>query len=130
MISKSHDNLIYLAGDEYGYIWEYIPETNYFEKLSENSHESVVRAITISSNNKIAASGALCSKILVWDIESKSLISKMYNGKSYYARFLLICGQSKNVMFEYEFRSVSVWNIETGHQKIIGSMEILLLVEI
>ena len=55
MLSKALDDSIYLAGDEFGGIWKYIPETNYFGKLSEISHAGWVSIITIALNNKIAA---------------------------------------------------------------------------
>ena len=69
-LSKAPDDSIFLAGDEFGGIWEYIPENNYFGELSEIKHGNWVSVIAISANSKIAASGGLCIYILVWDLAS------------------------------------------------------------
>lgn len=88
--------------------------------LYESDGEGWIYQISISHNDQFAASCGLSEYVYIWDLKARKFLLKFLRKSSRNIKFLLFCIQNKYFISCFENIFVSIWDLTTGEQRIIG----------
>ena len=111
-ISISSDNkwwLIAHVGEKNATLQSY---TNPNEKYILEGHSAEVECVSFSPNGKYAATGGNDNDVIIWDIETKSMVSVL-KGHSSQVYFVQFSPDGEYVYSASTDKTARIWNVET-----------------
>lgn len=119
-ICLTHDKTRLVMGNWRGRLSIFDLNTNTTVSLDELLQEGYFYYLTISKNDQYAASSGYSKFIHVLDLRTNKIIFRFLRNSSPDLKLLLFDSQDSHLISSYECKYVSVWDLTSGEQMILG----------